>query len=102
MTKATIEMEDAFGMGLYKFLETSGKILTEFTISCGSDDSTLLDGGGRSFELFNVGLKLAGRFCPELTMLSISGCGLVTNGLVRHFTHTTSTIFFSFYDTSML
>jgi hypothetical protein len=86
MTKATIEMEDAFGMGLYKFLETSGKILTEFTISCGSDDSTLLDGGGRSFELFNVGLKLAGRFCPELTMLSISGCGLVTNGLVRHFT----------------
>jgi len=84
MTKATIEMEDAFGMGLYKFLETSGKLLTEFTISCGSDDSTLLDGGGRSFELFNVGLKLAGRFCPELTMLSISGCGLVTNGLLEH------------------
>ena len=85
MTKATIEMEDAFGMGLYKFLENSGKSLTEFTISCGSDaDSTLLDGGGRSFELFNVGLKLASQFCPELTMLSISGCGLVTNALVRY------------------
>ena len=92
MTKATIEMEDAFGMGLYKFLETSGKILTEFTISCGSDDSTLLDGGGRSFELFNVGLKLAGRFCPELTMLSISGCGLVTNGLVRDHSYITSAL----------
>ena len=83
MTKATIEMEDAFGMGLYQFLENSGKRLKEFTISCGSDaDSTLLDGGGRSFELFNVGLKLASQFCPELTMLSISGCGLVTNALV--------------------
>ena len=83
LTKATIEMEDAFGIGLYNFLEKSGKNLKEFTISCGSDaDSTLLEGGGRSFELFNVGLKLASRFCPELTMLSISGCGLVTNALV--------------------
>ena len=83
LTKATIEMEDAFGLGLYKFLENSGKHLKEFTISCGSDpDSTVLDGGGRSFELFNIGLKLASRFCPELSMLSISGCGLVTNALV--------------------
>jgi len=85
MTKATIEMEDAFGMGLYQFLENSGKRLKEFTISCGSDaDSTLLDGGGRGFELFNVGLKLCSLFCPELTMLSISGCGLVTNALLEH------------------
>lgn len=85
MTKATIEMEDAFGLGLYKFIETIGGNLKEFTISCGSDpDSTLLEGGGRTFELFNVGLRLARRFCPQLTMLSISGCGLVTNDLLEH------------------
>ena len=85
LTKATIEMEDAFGLGLCKFMQTRGHQLKEFTISCGSDaDSTFLDGGGRSFQLFNVGLKLARRFCPALTMLSISGCGLVTNELLRH------------------
>jgi len=85
LTKATIEMEDAFGMGLYNFLRVSGPNLKEITISCGSDaDSTFL-GGGRAFQLFNIGLKLAQRFCPELRMLSISGCGLVTNDLLDHF-----------------
>ena len=84
LSKATIEMEDGFGMGLYKFLEKAGSNLTEFTISCGSDpDSTHLDGGGRSFELFNVGLKLARKFCPNLSMMSISGCGLVSNQLLE-------------------
>ena len=83
---ATIEMEDAFGMGLFNFLRICGPSLREFTISCGSDaDSTFLDGGGRAFQLFNVGLKLARRFCPELRLLSISGCGLVTNDLLDHF-----------------
>lgn len=86
ITKATIEMEDAFGMGLFNFLRICGPSLREFTISCGSDaDSTFLDGGGRAFQLFNVGLKLARRFCPELRLLSISGCGLVTNDLLDHF-----------------
>ena len=43
LTKATIEMEDAFGMGLYNFLRISGPNLKEITISCGSDaDSTFL------------------------------------------------------------
>ena len=79
-----VEMEDAFGMGLYNFLRISGPNLKEFTISCGSDaDSTFLEGGGRAFQLFNVGLKLARKFCPELRMLSISGCGLVTNDLLN-------------------
>ncbi len=85
ITKATVEVEDGFGMGLYRFLESAGGRLKEFTISCGSDpDSTVINGGGRSFELFNVGMKLARRFCPQLTMLSISGCGLVTNDLLDH------------------
>ena len=75
-----------FGMGLFNFLRICGPSLREFTISCGSDaDSTFLDGGGRAFQLFNVGLKLARRFCPELRLLSISGCGLVTNDLLDHF-----------------
>ena len=43
------------------------------------------EGGGRAFQLFNIGLKLAQRFCPELRMLSISGCVLVTNDLLDHF-----------------
>jgi hypothetical protein len=85
LTKATIEMEDAFGMGLLKFLEATGPHLKEFTISCGSDaDSTFLEGGGRAFQLFNVGLRLARHFCPNLAMLNISGCGLVTNDLLLH------------------
>ena len=85
-------MEDAFGLGLCKFMQTRGHQLKEFTISCGSDaDSTFLEGGGRSFQLFNVGLKLARRFCPALTMLSISGCGLVTNELLRHIEENSST-----------
>ena len=84
LTKATIEMEDAFGMGLFRFLQEAGGNLREFTVSCGSDpDSTHLEGGGRSFELFNVGLRLAGDFCPNLNLLSISGCGLVTNHLLN-------------------
>ena len=83
LTKATIEMEDAFGLGLCKFLELRGRQLKEFTISCGSDaDSTFLEGGGRSFQLFNVGLKLCMKYCPQLTLLSISGCGLVSNELL--------------------
>ncbi len=85
LTKATIELEDAFGMGLLKFLQVVGHQLKELTISCGSDaDSTFLDGGGRAFQLFNVGLRLARRHCPQLTVLNISGCGLVTNELLKH------------------
>ena len=36
LTKATIELEDAFGKGLLNFLETVGHQLKELTISCGS------------------------------------------------------------------
>lgn len=83
LTKATIEMEDSFGLGLCKFLQLRGHQLKEFTISCGTDaDSTFLEGGGRSFQLFNVGLKLCMTYCPQLTLLSISGCGLVSNELL--------------------
>ena len=83
LTKATIEMEDSFGLGLCKFLQLRGHQLKEFTVSCGTDaDSTFLEGGGRSFQLFNVGLKLCMAYCPHLTLLSISGCGLVSNELL--------------------
>ena len=45
LTKATIELEDAFGMGLLNFLKCIGHQLKEMTISCGSDvDSTFLAG----------------------------------------------------------
>lgn len=83
LKRATIELEDAFGLGLLTFLEAIGSQLKELTISCGSDaDSTFLEGGGRPYQLFNVGLKLARMFCPELDKLNISGCGLVANELL--------------------
>ena len=87
LTRANIEIEDAFGMGLYNFLQIAGPKLRELTISCGTADLTwnFIENGGSAFQSFNIGLKLAQRFCPELRILNISGRGLVTKDLLDHF-----------------
>ena len=87
LTRANIEIEDAFGMGLYNFLQVSGPKLRELTISCGLADWTwnYIENGGSAFQSFNIGLKLAQKFCPELRILNISGRGLVTKDLLDHF-----------------
>ena len=41
------------------------------------------DDGGQTFQLFNVGLRMAKNCCPNLTHLNISGCGLVSNQLIE-------------------
>ena len=84
LTKVALELEDCFGRGLYDFLKQLGSQLTDLTLSCSSDaDSTNLWGGGQPFELFNIGLRLVRWFCPQVTQLNISGCGLVSNDLLK-------------------
>lgn len=87
LRRATIELEDCFGMGLNQFLSSPiGQNLMELTLSCSSDpDATLLDvpGGGQAHQLFNIGLKIARRNCPNLVKLSLFGCGLVSNQLIN-------------------
>jgi hypothetical protein len=63
---------------------------------CLDPDSTLLDvnGGGQAHQLFNVGLKLARNFCPNLTKLSLFGCGLVSNQLINRLSAMPELIFF--------
>ena len=46
-------------------------------------DSSFVEGGGQTFQLFNVGLRMAEKCCPNLTHLNISGCGLVSNQLIE-------------------
>ena len=38
---------------------------------------------GTQYQLFNVGLRLSRLFCPNVTHLNISGCGLVSNQLLE-------------------
>ena len=105
-----LELEECFGMGLYRFLNGIGHQLEELSISCGSRlYSTVIIEGGTAYQLFNAGLKLAGRFCHEnLRRLSVAGCGTVANRLLRKFnsdglemhpmSKLSSLVFFSFKD----
>jgi len=84
LVKVALELEDCFGKGLMEFLKTMGRQLNELTLSCSSDsDSTNIEGGGTQYQLFNVGLRLSRLFCPNVTHLNISGCGLVSNQLLE-------------------
>ena len=60
-----------------------GYIKTDFTIHFSDADSSFVEGGGQTFQLFNVGLRMAKNCCPNLTHLNISGCGLVSNQLIE-------------------
>ena len=46
-------------------------------------ESSFVEGGGQPYQLFNVGLRMANKCCPQLTHLNISGCGLVSNQLIE-------------------
>ena len=46
-------------------------------------DSSFVEGGGQPYQLFNVGIRMAKKCCPNLTHLNISGCGLVSNQLIE-------------------
>ena len=90
LISVTLELEDCFGVGLERFLQSSGGRLQHLSISCSSGnngrggdddirsahhlicrcyldaDSALLPdsaGGGQPFQLFNVGLRLAQARC---------------------------------------
>ena len=54
-----------------------------FFIQFSDADSSFVEGGGQTFQLFNVGLRMAEKCCPNLTHLNISGCGLVSNQLIE-------------------
>ena len=48
---------------------------------CGCNSPTFCP--GTQYQLFNVGLRLSRLFCPNVTHLNISGCGLVSNQLLE-------------------
>ena len=49
LTKVSVELEDCFGVGIYRFLRMVGHQLTELSLSCSSGKLNFLGMGDKHF-----------------------------------------------------
>jgi len=86
LTRLTVELEDCLGLGFLSLLEERGGQLAELSLSCSSDPEASLPlevAGGQQGQLFNLAVLSVGLLAPEVTRLSVSGCGLVASSALQ-------------------